>query len=77
MSPTANAIRNGMRRGWIEFTQSIRSPQDQGFYLFTLMIVLAYLLFNLQRHRRGHRFSPVPDGRDAEHPGGACSSPSA
>ena len=46
MSPTANAIRNGIRRGWIEFTQSIRSPQDQGFYLFTSMIVLAYLLFN-------------------------------
>jgi ABC-2 type transport system permease protein len=33
----------GLRRGWTEFLQSIRSPQDQGYYLFTAVVVLGYL----------------------------------
>ena len=32
--PQLHAIRVGLHRGWTEFVQSIRSPQDQGFYLF-------------------------------------------
>jgi ABC-2 type transport system permease protein len=44
MSPTANAIRLGLHRGWTEFKQSLRSAQDQGFYLFTGLTVLGYLV---------------------------------
>ena len=43
MNPTRNAVRLGLRRGWTEFVQSVRSPQDQGFYLFTALLVLGYL----------------------------------
>lgn len=44
MNPKAHAIRLGLRRGWIEFVQSVRSPQDQGYYVFTAVAVLGYLL---------------------------------
>ena len=37
------AVRLGLRRGWMEFVQSIRSSQDQWFYLFTAFLVLGYL----------------------------------
>ena len=43
MNPQAQAIRLGLRRGWTEFVQSIRSSQDQGFYIFTALLVLGYL----------------------------------
>jgi ABC-2 type transport system permease protein len=43
MSARRHAIRLGLRRGWTEFRQSIRSAQDQGFYLFTAVAVLGYL----------------------------------
>ncbi len=46
MDPRANAVRTGMARGWTEFKLSIRSPQDQGFYLFTAVVILGFLLFN-------------------------------
>jgi ABC-2 type transport system permease protein len=46
MDPRLHAIRSGMRRGWTEFMLSIRSPQDQGFYLFMALITLIYLFFN-------------------------------
>jgi ABC-2 type transport system permease protein len=46
MDPRLHAIRVGMRRGWTEFKQSVKSPQDQGFYLFTALITLLYLFFN-------------------------------
>ena len=39
----AHAVRLGLRRGWTEFVQSLRSTQDQGFYLFTAVLVLGYL----------------------------------
>ncbi|WP_404388778.1 ABC transporter permease [Humibacillus xanthopallidus] len=42
-SPTRNAIRLGLRRGWTEFGQSISSTQDQGFYLFTGAATVGYL----------------------------------
>jgi len=43
MSARAHAIRVGAGRGWTEFSQSMRSTQDQGFYLFTAVAVLGYL----------------------------------
>jgi ABC-2 type transport system permease protein len=36
-------VRLGLRRGWIEFVQSVRSSQDQWFYLFTAFLVVGYL----------------------------------
>jgi ABC-2 type transport system permease protein len=52
MNPTTNAVRVGLDRGWTEFKLSIRSPQDQGFYLFTTAVVLGYLFI-----RRNHEDS--------------------
>ena len=46
MSASRPAVRQGLRRGWTEFVQSLRSAQDQGFYLFTGVLVLAVLWFN-------------------------------
>lgn len=43
MSAHTNAVRLGVRRGWTEFSQSIRSTQDQGFYLFTGLVAVGYL----------------------------------
>lgn len=43
MNTTTHAIRLGLRRGWTEFVQSVRSTQDQGFYLFTGVLVIGYL----------------------------------
>jgi ABC-2 type transport system permease protein len=40
---TLHAVRVGLARGWTEFTLSIRSPQDQGFYLFVAVAVVGYL----------------------------------
>jgi ABC-2 type transport system permease protein len=55
MAVVPHAVRLGLRRGWTEFVLSLRSPQDQGFYLFTALGVLGYLLI-----RRGERV----DGTD-------------
>jgi ABC-2 type transport system permease protein len=46
MSPTTHAIGLGLRRGWTEFVLSLRSPQDQGFYLFMGAGTLTYLWLN-------------------------------
>jgi ABC-2 type transport system permease protein len=46
MNATVHAIRSGFNRGWTEFKLSLKSPQDQGFYLFTSALVLLYLWFN-------------------------------
>jgi ABC-2 type transport system permease protein len=43
VSPKTYAVRLGLRRGWTEFVQSIRSSQDQWFYLFTGGLVVGYL----------------------------------
>lgn len=45
MNPKTHAFRVGLGRGWIEFKQSLRSPQDQAFYLFMAAGILAYLFF--------------------------------
>jgi ABC-2 type transport system permease protein len=38
-----NAVQLGVRRGWIEFKQSMRSAQDWGFNAFMVGAVLGYL----------------------------------
>ena len=43
MNPKVYAVRLGLRRGWTELVQSIRSSQDQWFYLFTAGLVVGYL----------------------------------
>ncbi|WP_110181475.1 ABC transporter permease [Nocardioides solisilvae] len=43
MNAATHAWRLGLRRGWTEFVQSIRSPQDQGYYLFTAVLTVGYL----------------------------------
>ncbi|MGK5110558.1 MULTISPECIES: ABC transporter permease [unclassified Geodermatophilus] len=43
---TPYAVRLGVQRGWTEFLLSLRSPQDQGFYLLTGLATLLYLWFN-------------------------------
>jgi len=42
-NPTVHAIRLGLRRGWTEFVQSLRSSQDQWYYLFTGGLAVGYL----------------------------------
>lgn len=46
MNVTTHAIRVGMARGWIEFKNSLRAPQDLGFYVFVGGGALAYLIAN-------------------------------
>lgn len=46
MNPRTHAIKTGLRRGWTEFILSLRSPQDQGFYLFLALVTLGYLWLN-------------------------------
>ena len=46
MNPTRHAIALGLRRGWTEFVLSLRSAQDQGFYLFMAVATLGYLWIN-------------------------------
>ncbi len=41
--PLVHAVSLGVRRGWLEFVQSVRSTQDQGFYVFTALLTLGYL----------------------------------
>lgn len=41
-----HAVQVGLRRGWTEFRLSLRSPQDQIFYLFQALVVLGYVWFN-------------------------------
>ena len=43
MSGTRHAVKVGVARGWTEFVLSLKSPQDQGFYLFNAVAVVGYL----------------------------------
>lgn len=43
-NPVLHAVRIGLGRGLREFGKSIRSTQDQGFYLFTGALTLGYLV---------------------------------
>ena len=46
MNPKVHAVRAGLRRGWTEFTNSLKSPQDQGFYVFIALVTMLYLYVN-------------------------------
>jgi ABC-2 type transport system permease protein len=46
MSPRLHAVRTGLQRGWTEFVLSVKSPQDQGFYLFIALVTMLYLFVN-------------------------------
>ena len=46
MNPKLHAVRAGLRRGWTEFTNSLKSPQDQGFYVFIALVTMLYLYVN-------------------------------
>lgn len=50
---TGYAVRLGLQRGWTEFGQSVRSPQDQAFYVFMGVATLAYLWFNREDQVEG------------------------
>ena len=43
MNVRTHSIKLGLRRGWIEFVQSIRSRQDQVWFVFMAVVVLGYL----------------------------------
>lgn len=53
MNPTRHAIRLGLHRGWTEFVLSLRSTQDQGFYVFMGVGTLIYLWFNRDTELEG------------------------
>jgi ABC-2 type transport system permease protein len=53
MNLTTHAIKTGIQRGWTEFMLSLKSPQDQGFYLFTSGGVLLYLFLNRNNEVEG------------------------
>ena len=53
MRRSIHAIRVGMSRGWTEFKLSLRSPQDQGFYLFMSAAALGYLWLNRSNEVEG------------------------
>jgi ABC-2 type transport system permease protein len=53
MNPTTHAIRTGLRRGWTELKLSLKSPQDQGFYLFMATGVMVFLWFNRDNELEG------------------------
>ena len=44
MNANVHAVRLGLWRAWLEFKMSLRSPQDQGFYLFMGVASLTYLI---------------------------------
>ncbi len=43
MNVRTNAVQLGLRRGWIEFAQSMRSAQDWGFNAFMAVAIFGYL----------------------------------
>jgi ABC-2 type transport system permease protein len=43
---SAHAVRLGLRRGWTEFTQSLRAVQDQAGYLVLAALTVGYLWVN-------------------------------
>jgi len=53
MNATRHAIGQGLRRGSTEFVLSLRSAQDQGFYIFMGLGTLAYLWFNRDNELEG------------------------
>jgi ABC-2 type transport system permease protein len=59
VNATRTALALGVRRGWTEFLLSLRSPQDQGFYLFVGVGTLLYLWVNRDERIDGTGISLV------------------
>lgn len=53
MNANLLAIRLGLSRAWLEFKMSVRSPQDQGFYLFMGIASVTYLFFRRNTELEG------------------------
>ncbi|MFA9445806.1 ABC transporter permease [Egicoccus sp. AB-alg6-2] len=53
MNRNVHAVRVGARRGWHEFLLSLKSPQDQGFYLVMALGILTFLWFNRDNELEG------------------------
>lgn len=45
MNASSHATRLGFSRGWIEFAQALRSPQDMGTYVFFALVFVVVLFF--------------------------------
>lgn len=56
MNPRTNALKSGLARGWHEFVLSLKSPQDQGFYVFMAVATLGYLWLNRNNELEGTEF---------------------
>lgn len=46
MNPTTHAVKVGLRRGWRATVLSMKSPQDQVFYVVMAIGVLVYMFWN-------------------------------
>lgn len=57
MSATTNAARVGARRGWIEFRNSMRAPEDLVYYIVGASIFVAVLWFNRHNDVEGATIS--------------------
>ncbi len=57
MNPRLHAVRNGLKRGWTEFVLSLKSPQDQGFFLFMALATLGYLFLRRNTEVEGTTLS--------------------
>lgn len=53
MNVRTHAVEVGVRRGLTEFVQSLRSPQDQGFYLFFGVGTVIFLFVNRNNEVQG------------------------
>jgi ABC-2 type transport system permease protein len=53
VNPRRTAIRLGLARGRSELVQSLRSTQDQGYYLFTAVMVVGYLFLRRNTEVQG------------------------
>ncbi|WP_413450775.1 ABC transporter permease [Georgenia phoenicis] len=53
MNPTTSAVRAGARRGWIEFRNSLRAPEDLTYYLVGTTIFLVVMWFNRDNEVEG------------------------
>ena len=46
MNPTTSAVRAGAHRGWIEFRNSMRAPEDLTYYVFGTAVFLVVMWLN-------------------------------
>lgn len=57
MSARRLAVRVGVRRGWTEWVQSVRSPQDQAFYVVTSAMAVGYVYLRRNAEIEGSSIS--------------------